>query len=35
MGLPNMQKNADEIQIESEPGIRTRASMTFFLGSSE
>ena len=35
MGLPNMQKNADEIQIESEPGIRTRASMTFFLGSSK
>lgn len=31
MGLPNMQRNADEIRIESEPGIRTCASMTFFL----
>jgi anti-sigma regulatory factor (Ser/Thr protein kinase) len=35
MGLPNMKKNADDIQIESEPGIHTRASMTFFLGPPE
>jgi anti-sigma regulatory factor (Ser/Thr protein kinase) len=32
MGLPNMKKNADDILIESEPGKRTRACMTFFLG---
>ena len=31
MGLPNMKKNADDILIESEPGKRTRACMTFFL----
>lgn len=31
MGLPNMKKNADDIQIESEPGVRTRTSMVFFL----
>lgn len=35
MGLPNMKKNADDIQVESAPGIRTRASMTFFLGPSK
>jgi serine/threonine-protein kinase RsbT len=31
MGLPNMARNADDILIESEPGRRTRACMTFFL----
>jgi anti-sigma regulatory factor (Ser/Thr protein kinase) len=35
MGLPNMKKNADDILIESEPGKRTRACMTFFLGPIE
>jgi serine/threonine-protein kinase RsbT len=35
MGLPNMKKNADDIEIESEPGKRTRARMTFFLESTK
>lgn len=31
MGLPNMEANADTIQIQSEPGQGTHAVMTFFL----
>ena len=31
MGLPNMQRNADEFLIESEPGRGTRARMRFHL----
>ncbi len=31
MGLPNMDKNADEMFIESVPGSRTRVRMSFFM----
>jgi serine/threonine-protein kinase RsbT len=29
MGLPNMKKNADELQIESTPGVGTTVTMSF------
>ncbi len=29
MGLPNMKKNADELQIESTPGVGTTVTMNF------
>lgn len=32
MGLPNMDKNADEMFIESERGCGTRVQMSFFIG---
>lgn len=31
MGLPNMEKNADEFQIDSKVGVGTRIAMKFFL----
>ena len=31
MGLPNMKKNADELTIESQPGMGTEVRMKFFL----
>ena len=31
MGLPNMDKNADEMSIESEDGCGTRVRMSFFV----
>jgi anti-sigma regulatory factor (Ser/Thr protein kinase) len=33
MGLPNMQKNSDEIEVSSEKGRGTRVHMVFFLNS--
>lgn len=29
MGLPNMKKNADELQVESTPGVGTTVTMSF------
>jgi anti-sigma regulatory factor (Ser/Thr protein kinase) len=31
MGLPNMEKNADRIEVESERGKGTRVRMVFFI----
>lgn len=30
MGLPNIRKNADELEIESEPGVGTNVTFRFF-----
>ncbi len=35
MGLPNMEKNADQIEVESEIGKGTRVRMVFFIDREE
>ena len=35
MGLPNMRKNADAFNLESQKGVGTRVVMVFYLGAPE
>lgn len=35
MGLPNMKRNADDMQIETELGVGTTVTMTIYIGGEE
>jgi anti-sigma regulatory factor (Ser/Thr protein kinase) len=35
MGLPNMKRNADSLEIDSKPGLGTKVRMTFKLPSRQ